>query len=343
MTPKTWAAALCAAALCMAPSQPFAANAPTYPDVSGRQTPAAGMVIVNSDGSLCSFLTGGNCVSADIGSGSTPGAYTVNGHLAGVQADLDTMVAGMSTPATVLTADATTTCTALDLSSTSNACVVALGAGQSVVTWNVTWVSGTTAATLAPQFSSDGGVTWAAQHCSFSGVKRSTLTTPLTGAAPVTCRVSAAGYNKVQLVVSAAQTGTVTILGTASTAPYTDPPKPLSHYHLAGGTTASTNCALVSASAGALNDIFAVNATGTTAVLKIYDTKTAPTAGSGTVLGAYLIPSDASGRGYEIPIPAAGDGLSSGLGYCVTGALADSDTASAPAGINIEMDWTAIS
>jgi len=95
---------------------------------------------------------------------------------------------------------------------------------------------------------------------------------------------------------------------------------------------ASTNATSVKASAGAVYNVTVYNSSSTLAWLKLYNSASAPTCGSGTPVARYLIPAVASGgAGSNIDI-AAGSAFSTGIAYCVTGLLADADTTATAAG-----------
>jgi hypothetical protein len=90
-------------------------------------------------------------------------------------------------------------------------------------------------------------------------------------------------------------------------------------------TPAGVNC---KASAGTVFTVHIGNIGAAAAWLKLYDSATAPTCGSGTPKVRYLIPANSTaalgaGSNLEWPVGAA---FTSGIGYCVTGALADADT-----------------
>lgn len=99
-----------------------------------------------------------------------------------------------------------------------------------------------------------------------------------------------------------------------------------------GGTTPvsyifanSTNSTSVKASAGQLYGVVAFNDTGNKLYLKVYNTASAPTCGSGTPLFRGIIPANTNAAGFAVPIP-PGATFSSGIGFCVTGAIGDADT-----------------
>jgi hypothetical protein len=82
---------------------------------------------------------------------------------------------------------------------------------------------------------------------------------------------------------------------------------------------------------------------GSTAMwIKFYDTSVAPTCGSGTPIKRMLLPAAptaANGSGSNITLPVAIN-FKLGIGYCVTGLLADADTTNPAAGVaTINLDW----
>jgi len=102
-------------------------------------------------------------------------------------------------------------------------------------------------------------------------------------------------------------------------------------------TGAGTNSTLAFGARATLGSVFVTNAGGgAPAYLKLYDTATAPTCGAGTPV--WTVPSFASGT------PAGGAALAlifaSGVGFCVTGGVADLDTSPAPAGVVIDLGFS---
>ena len=88
----------------------------------------------------------------------------------------------------------------------------------------------------------------------------------------------------------------------------------------------STNATLVKNAPGAIQEISVYNSGSTIAWLKLYDAASAPTCGSGTPAGRYMIPGAASGgAGSNVNI-ALGKGFSTGIAFCVTTGIADADT-----------------
>lgn len=95
---------------------------------------------------------------------------------------------------------------------------------------------------------------------------------------------------------------------------------------------ATTNATSVKASAGVVTEITVYNSSATLAWLKLYNSASAPTCGSGTPVGRYLIPGTASGgAGSNVEI-GLGKAFTTGIAFCVTGLLADADTTATAAG-----------
>jgi len=89
----------------------------------------------------------------------------------------------------------------------------------------------------------------------------------------------------------------------------------------------STNATSVKGSAGTVYEISLANiSASTTAYLKLYNSASAPTCGSGTPVARYLIPFAASGgAGSNISL-SLGKTFSTGIAFCITAGIADSDT-----------------
>lgn len=97
-------------------------------------------------------------------------------------------------------------------------------------------------------------------------------------------------------------------------------------YHLVAA--ASTNSTLI---ATGKHTVFSIELGGigsSPAYVKIYDKATAPTCGTDTPIKTLIIPvssTAANGAGSNMPFP-LGIQVNNGLGICVTGGIADSDT-----------------
>jgi hypothetical protein len=97
------------------------------------------------------------------------------------------------------------------------------------------------------------------------------------------------------------------------------------NYSLIGA--ASTNATSVKASAGTLYEISLANiSTTATAYLKLYNSASAPTCGSGTPVARYLIPFAASGGAGSNLSLTLGKTFTTGIAFCITAGIADNDT-----------------
>ena len=107
-------------------------------------------------------------------------------------------------------------------------------------------------------------------------------------------------------------------------------------------SAASTNATSIKGSAGTLCKITAINTTTTIYYLKFYNTASAPTCNSDAVVATYPIPpaSAAGGAGGVAPsLSAYGEAYSTGIGFCITGGLADNDNANAATGIAVSYSY----
>lgn len=97
-------------------------------------------------------------------------------------------------------------------------------------------------------------------------------------------------------------------------------------YLIASGTNATS----VKASAGQIYKIEIFNNSANIGYLKIYNTASAPTAGSGTPVIRMMVPGNATGAG-AISTTDLGLTMSTGIGFTFTGGIADADTTSVAA------------
>jgi hypothetical protein len=100
-------------------------------------------------------------------------------------------------------------------------------------------------------------------------------------------------------------------------------------------STASTNAQLVKAGRTRIKILLPVNTTSTIYYLHLYNLATTPLCGTSPVVWTVPVPqATGAGAGAVIPIP---DGLQFplGLGFCLTGGIADNDNTSAAAGVVI--------
>ncbi len=95
---------------------------------------------------------------------------------------------------------------------------------------------------------------------------------------------------------------------------------------IAPATPAGVN---LKASAGTVFKVFATTIQATPVYVKLYNASSAPTCGSGTPVASFMVPvasTAANGAGTNIDLGDIGAAFGTGIGYCVTGALADNDT-----------------
>jgi hypothetical protein len=100
-------------------------------------------------------------------------------------------------------------------------------------------------------------------------------------------------------------------------------------------STSSTNSTLVQPGLTTIKVFAVLNSTATAAYLKIYDTATAPTCGSGTPKWRFPVPANTLPQIAPFAISPNGLVFSNGLGFCLTGAIADNDSTNAVAGVLI--------
>jgi hypothetical protein len=93
---------------------------------------------------------------------------------------------------------------------------------------------------------------------------------------------------------------------------------------------ASTNSTLISAGAHQLYGIQVFNNSSTIAYLKLYDKATPPTCNSDTPVLRFMVPGNAGGSGFVVPV-SVGAVFTLGLGLCLTGGIADNDNTSVAA------------
>lgn len=123
-------------------------------------------------------------------------------------------------------------------------------------------------------------------------------------------------------------TGTVTV-GSGTTTPPTG-----SAY--AAVSTASTNAAVVKASAGNLHEITATNPTATPAFLKLYNKATAPTVGTDVPLVTIPLAANAV---QAINFGALGKRFAAGIAIAITGAITAADATASVAGVQVSASY----
>jgi hypothetical protein len=108
-------------------------------------------------------------------------------------------------------------------------------------------------------------------------------------------------------------------------------PAPLSYL-----SAASTNCTLVVNTGAVYKSGLFINTTATLYYLKLYDTNVVPTAGAGTPVRRIPIPFGTSSSGGGVPDnPLDGLSFRSGIGFCLTGGIADNDSSNAATGLTL--------
>lgn len=156
-----------------------------------------------------------------------------------------------------------------------------------------------------------------------------TATSTATTATQTTTTATNTGTTATNTGTIATNTGTVATNTTALTTGSTP-------YHLL--STASTNSTNVKASAGTLFNIAVVNTTGVIYYLKFYDKASAPTCNSDTPVLNIPIPANTFGAGIVVP-GFIGFNFTLGIGFCLTGALADNDNTNAATGVAINLGY----
>lgn len=103
-------------------------------------------------------------------------------------------------------------------------------------------------------------------------------------------------------------------------------------------STASTNSTLVKVGEAHVSAIVAVNTAAAVYYLKLYDKSVAPTCNTDPVLFTVPIPFVATNAGGSVVVPIPDPGglyFQQGLGFCITGAQADSDNTNAATGVTV--------
>jgi hypothetical protein len=105
-------------------------------------------------------------------------------------------------------------------------------------------------------------------------------------------------------------------------------------------STASTNCTLVQGGRTIVRNILPVNTTAVIYYLKLYDKLTAPVANSDTPV--LTIPVPVGTAAATVPVFSV-DGFSflNGMGFCLTGGVADNDNTNAATGVAINFGVSA--
>jgi len=100
-------------------------------------------------------------------------------------------------------------------------------------------------------------------------------------------------------------------------------------------SAATLNPTLVHAGYTNLYSLVPINTTTTLYYLKLYNKATAPSCGTDTPVWTIPVPYGASNSGGGVALPTGGLLFPTGLGFCLTGGLADNDTTNAATGVAI--------
>jgi hypothetical protein len=105
---------------------------------------------------------------------------------------------------------------------------------------------------------------------------------------------------------------------------------------------ATTNCTLIQTGKTVLHDLIPINTTTTLYYLKLFNKATQPVAGTDVPVWTIPIPFGASNAGGGLVDPSTmGVVFQAGLGFCLTGAIADLDTTPAATGVVINIGTSA--
>ena len=105
---------------------------------------------------------------------------------------------------------------------------------------------------------------------------------------------------------------------------------------LSAATNNSTN---IKASAGTVYGVTIVQTTTTLGDFRFYDSASAPTCSSATgAVNNYAIQSNANSPGFHLTFP-VGKKFVNGIGFCLTGAVADNDNTNFVTGVQINVDY----
>jgi hypothetical protein len=94
----------------------------------------------------------------------------------------------------------------------------------------------------------------------------------------------------------------------------------------------SGDAASIKGSAGALMMLVVTNINASPRYLKLYDSASAPTPGSGTPKFTFMVPGATTGDGFVVPIPIQGIAFASGIGMILVTGSADADATAVAAG-----------
>lgn len=105
-------------------------------------------------------------------------------------------------------------------------------------------------------------------------------------------------------------------------------------------SAASNNATLVKAGASRITSILAVNTGAAVYFLKLYDKATSPVCGTDIPVITIPVPFLASNAGTVLLENSTGLNFRNGVGFCLTGGIADNDNSNAAAGVAINLGVT---
>jgi hypothetical protein len=100
-------------------------------------------------------------------------------------------------------------------------------------------------------------------------------------------------------------------------------------------STASTNAAVIKASAGALLELSAFNGSASTVYVKLYDKATTPAPATDSALLMDIIPITAGARSIQIEYGTAGKKFTSGIGIAIVANPANTDATAVAVGVTV--------
>lgn len=103
-------------------------------------------------------------------------------------------------------------------------------------------------------------------------------------------------------------------------------------------SAATTNAAVIKASAGTLSSSSAFNISGSPRYVHFYNKATTPTVGTDVPVQTYGIPGNTSGSGYTLPLPPQGLVFAAGISYSITSGMSDTDAGAIGAG-DVVLNW----
>jgi hypothetical protein len=206
------------------------------------------------------------------------------------------------------------------------------GMSSAILTVNCATCSGGTQVNFE---ATEDNTNWFSVNATQAGTNN--VATSTTTAGLTAWQIPVAGYMNLRARVSAYSAGTVTVTGHAVPVDFNSRTVGLVQGCTFGKTlsAASTNSTSVTGAASTLCSLSLINTTATLYYFKLYNKATAPTCNSDTVIQTIPVPASATGAGVVVNVGPYGSYFSAGIGFCLTGALADNDNTNAATGVAI--------